>query len=147
MHLRYVRRDPERLAEAKRLYGEVIAEYGEVVYRTVKHRELEALAASQEPRWNGRLLTGDELDKLKTLVARKQTLAEAARARLDDMENLVEGKPAPEIDGVDLAGKPLKLSDYRGKINVLILPGETGRVFEAMRMQGVPRAHAQPDAS
>ena len=29
------------------------------------------------------------------------------------------GKPAPEIDGVDFNGNPLKLSDYRGKVVVL----------------------------
>ena len=64
---------------AERLYSEVIAEYGDVLHRTVKHRELEALSASQEPRWNGKPLTQDELGKLKALVARQETLAEAAR--------------------------------------------------------------------
>ena len=29
------------------------------------------------------------------------------------------GKPAPEVVGVDLDGKPLKLSDYRGKVVML----------------------------
>jgi hypothetical protein len=45
-------------------------------------------------------------------VARKRTLADEAEARIDNMHNLVPGKPAPEIDGVDFSGKPLKLSDY-----------------------------------
>ena len=58
-------------ALAERLYSEVIAEYGDVLHRTVKHRELEALAASKEPRWNGRLLTQDELVKLKELVGKE----------------------------------------------------------------------------
>jgi hypothetical protein len=31
----------------------------------------------------------------------------------------VTGKRAPEIRGEDLDGKPLKLSDYRGKVVVL----------------------------
>ena len=39
------------------------------------------------------------------------------------MQNLVEGNPAPEIDGVDFSGKPLKLSDYRGKVVVLVFWG------------------------
>ena len=110
-------------ALAERLYSEVIAEYGDVLHRTVKHRELEALSASKEPRWNGRPLTQDELVKLKELVGKKQTLAEAASARLDDMQNLVAGKAAPEIDGVDFSGKPLKLTDYRGKVVVLVFWG------------------------
>ncbi len=110
-------------ALAERLYREVVAEYGDVVYRTVEHRELEAVLASEEPRWRGKLLTEDELGKIRALVGSKQTLAEAARARLDNMQNLIEGKPAPEIDGVDLHGKPFKLSDYRGKVVVLVFWG------------------------
>ena len=39
------------------------------------------------------------------------------------MHNLIVGKPAPEIDGVDFDGKPLKLSDYRGKVVVLVFWG------------------------
>jgi peroxiredoxin len=39
------------------------------------------------------------------------------------MYNLVAGKPAPEIDGLDTAGKPLKLSTYRGKVVVLVFWG------------------------
>jgi thiol-disulfide isomerase/thioredoxin len=39
------------------------------------------------------------------------------------MHNLVEGKPAPEISGADLDGKPRKLSDYRGKVVALVFWG------------------------
>ena len=39
------------------------------------------------------------------------------------MFNLAVGKPAPEIEGVDIDGKPLKLSDYRGKVVVLVFWG------------------------
>ena len=35
-------------------------------------------------------------------------------------EELAIGKPAPEIDGKDVDGKAFKLSDYRGKIVVLV---------------------------
>jgi thiol-disulfide isomerase/thioredoxin len=34
------------------------------------------------------------------------------------------GQPAPEIDGTDLDGAPLKLSDYRGKVILLSFYGE-----------------------
>jgi thiol-disulfide isomerase/thioredoxin len=56
-------------------------------------------------------------------VARRRTLADEALARLDNMHNLAPGKPAPEIDGVGSDGKPLKLSDYRGKVVVLVFWG------------------------
>ncbi len=39
------------------------------------------------------------------------------------MLNLAVGKPAPEIQGVDVDGDPLKLSDYRGKVVVLVFWG------------------------
>jgi RNA polymerase sigma factor (sigma-70 family) len=55
--------------------------------------------------------------------ARKTTLAQVAEGRLDEMHHLAVGQPAPEIDGVDLDGKPLKLSDHRGKVVVLVFWG------------------------
>jgi len=117
-------RNPDAIrAEAERLYEEVIAKYGDVPYRTIKYRELEALMADPSPAWNGKPLTNDERRKLAEIVASKRTLGEEALARLDDMHNLVPGKPAPEIDGVDLLGKRLKLSDYRGKVVVLVFWG------------------------
>jgi RNA polymerase sigma factor (sigma-70 family) len=106
-------RNPDAMrAEAERLYAEVIAEYGDVPYRTVRYRELEALIKDPSPRWNGKPLTNDYRRQLAEIVARKRTLADEAEARIDNMHNLVPGKPAPEIDGVDCSGKTLKLSDY-----------------------------------
>ena len=47
-------RNPDAIrAEAERLYREVIAEYGDIPYRTIKHRELEALMKDPTPTWNG----------------------------------------------------------------------------------------------
>ena len=51
--------------------------------------------------------------------AARAKLAEDARAELDEIRNLAVGKPAPEINGTDLDGVPLKLSDYRGKVVLL----------------------------
>lgn len=48
----------------------------------------------------------------------KKTLGELAELELFDL-NLVVGKKAPEIEGEDIAGQRLKLSDYRGKIVML----------------------------
>jgi thiol-disulfide isomerase/thioredoxin len=46
-----------------------------------------------------------------------------AADRLDVMVNLAVGRPAPEIDGTDMDGKPLRLSDYKGKVVVLVFWG------------------------
>ncbi len=50
---------------------------------------------------------------------RKATLADSAKGELHEMRDLVVGKPAPEIEGEDLAGAAIKLSDYRGKVVML----------------------------
>lgn len=47
------------------------------------------------------------------------TLGKRAKAEIFEMENLVPGKPAPEILGEDVNGVAFKLSDYRGKVVML----------------------------
>lgn len=116
--------DPEAVRrEAERLYEEVIDEYGDVPYVTARVRQLEALLRERVPVWSNRPMTDDEIKKLKAMVNHKKTLAEVALGRLDEMYNLAEGRPAPEIDGLDIDGRPLKLSDYRGKVVVLVFWG------------------------
>jgi thiol-disulfide isomerase/thioredoxin len=53
----------------------------------------------------------------------RKTLGQFAEGLLDEIRNLAIGKPSPEIDGVDLAGQPLKLSNFRGKVVVLVFWG------------------------
>ena len=111
-------------AEAERLYEEVIAEYGDVPYSTARDRMLEALLKQPEPQWNGRPLTDEDRRRMEAGIARRRsTLGQVAEARLDDWHNLAVGKPAPEIKGVDVHGKPLTLSDYRGKVVALVFWG------------------------
>ena len=75
------------------------------------------------PTWNGKPLTPEERKQAEQILARKKSLADVARDRLDEMDNLVAGKPAPAIDGTGMDGKPLKLSDYRGKVVLLVFWG------------------------
>jgi thiol-disulfide isomerase/thioredoxin len=134
LHLRQC--DPEATrAEAVRLYEEVISDYGDLPYITRQRRERESLL--KEPDDPSRTfksaqlasqlvaypLTAERRSQLEKALARKRTLGEEAEARLDEMFNLAIGKPAPEIDGVDLAAKPMKLSDHRGKVVVLVFWG------------------------
>jgi peroxiredoxin len=46
-------------------------------------------------------------------------LGEIARGELFELRNLVVGNVAPEIEGQDLDGRPLRLSDFRGKVVAL----------------------------
>jgi thiol-disulfide isomerase/thioredoxin len=48
-----------------------------------------------------------------------RTLSDMASSALFEIRSLVVGKLAPEIDGEDLDGRPLKMSDHRGKVIVL----------------------------
>ena len=50
---------------------------------------------------------------------RWNTLEDLAKPELSELRRLTIGKPAPEIEGQDLDGRPMKLSDYRGQVVVL----------------------------
>jgi AhpC/TSA family len=47
------------------------------------------------------------------------TLGARARGALFELRNLAIGMVAPEITGEGIDGKPLKLSDFKGKVVVL----------------------------
>jgi hypothetical protein len=53
-----------------------------------------------------------------------RTVGEAAGAELFELRHLQPSKPAPEITGEDIEGKPFKLSDYRGKVVLLDFWGD-----------------------
>jgi len=52
------------------------------------------------------------------------TLGQRADGGIFEIENLGVGKAAPEVQGEDLDGKPMKLSDFRGKVVVLDFWGD-----------------------
>jgi len=124
-HLQLKQCDSDYLrAEAERLYEEVIAEYGGVPYITAHDRSVEAVLRQPEPRWNGQVLTVEERRRIeKMMTRRRSTLGQVAESRLDDWHNLAVGKLAPEIKGLDVHGKSLTLSDYRGKVVALVFWG------------------------
>ncbi len=110
-------------AEADRLYNEVISNYGDIPYVTLHRRKLEALMREPNPKWGGEPLTEDGRRSIMNKLAQHPTLGSMATGYLDEMHNITVGKPAPEIDGMTLDGKPLKLSDYRGKVVLLVFWG------------------------
>ncbi len=84
------------------------------------------------------------------LPGRPTTYGAAARLYLHELRDLGIGRPAPDIDGVDLDGGPMKLSDYRGRVVAVyfctpnqLRAGGTGRpapITESVR--GVALSHA-----
>lgn len=52
-----------------------------------------------------------------------QPLGDIADALLFEVTFLQPGKIAPDIEGTDVAGKPMKLSEYRGKVVMLVFWG------------------------
>jgi len=51
------------------------------------------------------------------------TLGERARSALEELRSPGAGDPAPEIDGEDADGRRFKLSNYRGKVAVVVFSG------------------------
>jgi RNA polymerase sigma factor (sigma-70 family) len=49
-----------------------------------------------------------------------RTLGDVARSALHELRALAVGQPAPDIDGTDTDGRPMKLSGFRGKVVVLV---------------------------
>ena len=49
----------------------------------------------------------------------RMTLGKLAARELFEMRHLQPGKAAPDIAGEDIDGKPMKLSDFRGKVVLL----------------------------
>ena len=52
-------------------------------------------------------------------VVTKEALAVVAERELAEIRTIAVGKPAPEIIGEDVQGKPMKLSEFRGKVVLL----------------------------
>lgn len=116
--------DPDTLRKhAEALYGEVRSDYGDIPYTTLHHRDLEAVLKSTVPMWNDKPMTAEDISKVRSVVEKKKTLAQVADANLDELHQVNEGQVAPEIEGKDLEGKPMRLSDFRGKVIVLVFWG------------------------
>jgi thiol-disulfide isomerase/thioredoxin len=90
-YVRYIREsDPRALSqEAEGLFERAVKEFGDIVYW-------------RDPR----------------RPDRQETIAGAAEMMLNDLHASI-GKVAPEIEGKDIDGEPMKLGDYRGKVVML----------------------------
>lgn len=66
------------------------------------------------------------LGEYKDVKWRESTYGRIADAHVNPLSpaDLAEGKPVPEIEGIDHNGKPMKLSDYRGRVVLLDFWGD-----------------------
>ena len=115
--------DPDRVRlESERLFEEVIALYGDIPYITTHYRELERQARETPSASCADPKERAEMREIEEYLRDEKppTLAAVAAARLDDMRNLAVGKLAPDFEGTGVDGKPLKLSDHRGKVVAVV---------------------------
>lgn len=63
-------------------------------------------------------------EKYADIAWYESTLGQKADGGIFEIETLGIGKAAPEIEGVDLDGKPMKLSDFKGRVVVLDFWGD-----------------------
>jgi thiol-disulfide isomerase/thioredoxin len=116
--------DPEGLRkQAEALYDEVLSGFGDIPHITSHQRFLETVLKDPVPMWNFKPMTPEDISKVRAMVEKRRTLAEVALGNLDEMHHVNEGQAAPEIDGKDLSGRAMKLSDFRGKVVVLVFWG------------------------
>lgn len=60
------------------------------------------------------------ISEFSMVKQRGYSLAELAKPELYELQHLSIGNPAPATKGVDMEGNPLKLSDYRGQVAVVV---------------------------
>ncbi len=108
--------------ESERLYQEVIDDFGDVPYITGGYREAERKAREtpsatvSDPKEKQAIL---ELEKYLA-SSKRRTLGEVAAGHLDELRHLAVGQVAPDFEGTDAAGRPIKLSSLRGKVVGLV---------------------------
>jgi peroxiredoxin len=93
-----------------------IADFAVAEYRKTKN--VEELAAKAEAALEK--LIEDYGDCPRLVLEKAGTIGEFAKRELFELRYLRIGKVAPDIEGEDLDGEKLKLSDSRGKVTVLV---------------------------
>jgi peroxiredoxin len=98
------------LALARVLYVRAEAEGATAAVRAVALRDAETLLDGVVKKYDKVKLPEQEEER---------TAGEEARPILFEIRNLATGKTVPDLSGQDLDGKPMKLSNFRGKVVLL----------------------------
>ena len=104
--------DSQGLANLERAFGKEVVADLQGAHAEALDEEVEALLekVNKEKDYAATLIDyGDSRVKLGDLAGRE----------LFEIRHLQPGKPAPEIAGEDIDGKPMKLSDFRGRVVLL----------------------------
>jgi thiol-disulfide isomerase/thioredoxin len=93
----------------------------QATFAIAKRTKAKADAPDQKPADADKLRAEAEasLDKVVKDFADQKDVVEEAKSELFELRHLQVGKEAPEIAGEDGDGKPMKLSDFRGKVVVV----------------------------
>jgi hypothetical protein len=100
---------------------------GKGIYARVQALKREAEQAAQDGKAAAADKLNEEAERLLEQLAKEyagadfhgRKLGDAAKAELFEMRHLAVGKQAPDIEGEDINGKKLMLSDFRGKVVLL----------------------------
>jgi hypothetical protein len=106
-------KDPEQAKQLEKYLSKEMIKAAKETDKTMLEKELEKLFEIVDAKYG-------DVELYKNPVAKKATLlGDKAKGELYELKNLAVGMTAPEIEGEDLDAKPLKLSDYRGKVVML----------------------------
>ena len=114
--------DPERIRlESERLYEEVIADYGDIPYITTKYRQLERRVGRRR-RHRAPTRRNVATRQIENYLSDKKLRTLGAAAPCASRRHAEPGrrKLAPDSQGIGVDGKPLKLSEHRGKVVALV---------------------------
>jgi len=117
------RTNPDRTARGQAYFGLALQAKGQFAVAEYRGLPTEDALAAEAERVFTRLARdyGDCRDTRRSDARLKTvTLGDRAKAELFELQHLRVGKSAPEIASEDLAGVPLKLSDSRGRVTLLV---------------------------
>src|SRR5262249_50627010 len=112
-----VKEEAKKIQEFEKQWADgLYAEFGRISAAYMR----QVLAANPDPlQKEAEALFEQCVRKYDDVVIDGRRPAKIAEDYLYEIRSLIVGKRAPDIDGADLDGKPLKLSDFRGKTVVL----------------------------
>lgn len=97
--------------------------FGATYFGLLQATDPQPMLAESERLYERVLAEFARIDLLPPIKGRVRSLGEVAERDLRALRELAIGKPAPEIEGKDVDGRAMKLSDSRGKVVVLVFWG------------------------